>query len=343
MTMEKRETISFVIPCYNSTNTVGAVVDEIHTVMRTDLGCYDYEIILVNDGSPDGTTFDAIREIVSRDDHVKGINLARNFGQPSAVMAGLNKTVGDYVVCGDDDGQTPFLELPALMEKIEEGYDVVEARYAVREKRSLFRRIGTGLNEGMATWLIAKPKGLELTTYWVVRRYVADEMIAYRNPYPYLGGLMLRTTQNACNVDVSHRERLSGKSGYNLKKMIELWLNGFTNFSVKPLRLMTVFGVIIAILGFLMGIYYIVHKILNPNVSGGFSSIMSVMLLMFGVILFFMGLIGEYVGRIYISLNRAPQFVIKEYIGEKEKSEAANETTESGIRRVSSVGAESGK
>ncbi len=334
--MEKRETISFVIPCYNSTNTVGAVVQEIREMMITQLTHYDYEIVLVNDGSPDGTTFDAIRHIVENEEHVKGINLARNFGQPSAVMAGLNKCIGDYAVCGDDDGQTPFSEFPALMQKIEEGYDVVEARYAVREKRSLFRRVGTFLNEGMATWLIAKPKGLELTTYWVVRRYVADEMIAYQNPYPYLGGLMLRTTQNACNVDVSHRERLSGKSGYSIKKMVELWINGFTNFSVKPLRMMAVFGIIVAVLGFLLGIYYILNKIINPYVSGGFSSIMSVMLFMFGVVLFFMGLIGEYVGRIYISLNRAPQFVIKEYIksGQGVLDERENE---GGIRRVSAT------
>ncbi len=339
--MEKRETISFVIPCYNSTNTIGTVVQEIREMMLTQLTNYDYEIVLVNDGSPDGTTFDAIKHIVENEDHVKGINLARNFGQPSAVMAGLNKTVGDYVVCGDDDGQTPFNEFPVLMQKIEEGYDVVEAKYAVREKRSLFRRIGTFLNEGMATWLIAKPKGLELTTYWVTRRYVANEMITYHNPYPYLGGLMLRTTQNACNVDVSHRERLSGKSGYSIKKMIELWLNGFTNFSVKPLRVMTVFGMIIAILGVMLGIYYILHKLITPDVSSGFSSIMSVMLFMFGVVLFFMGLIGEYVGRIFISLNNAPQFVVKEYI-RSERGTIDERENEVGVRRVSAAGAERG-
>ena len=340
--MDKRELISFIIPCYNSTHTIAPVVQEIKDMMETDLIRYDYEIILVNDGSPDGTTFDAIREIVAREEHVSGVNLARNFGQPSAVMAGMNKAEGDYIVCGDDDGQTPYNEFPALMAKIEEGYDVVEAKYAVREKRSLFRVIGTFLNEGMATWLIAKPKGLELTTYWVTRRYVADEMISYQNPYPYLGGLMLRTTQNACNVDVSHRERLSGKSGYSIKKMIELWLNGFTNFSVKPLRLMAVIGIIIAIFGFLLGIYYIVHKLIDPGVSGGFSSIMSVMLFMFGVVLFFMGLIGEYVGRIYISLNNAPQFVIKDYI-KSEQGALDERENEIGVRRLSTAGAERGR
>lgn len=309
----KREKISFVIPCYNSTHTIGSVVQEIKEVMQTVLVRYDYEIVLVNDGSPDGTTYGAIMDIVKSEDNIKGINLARNFGQPSAVMAALNHTTGDYVVCGDDDGQTPFNELPKLMEKIEEGYDLVEAKYAVREKRSLFRRLGTIANEGMATWLIAKPKGLELTTYWVTRRFVVDQMIAYPNSYPYLGGLMLRATQTACNVNVTHRERLSGKSGYNLKKMIELWLNGFTSFSVKPLRIMSVIGIIVAILGFFYGLFVIISKLVDPSINAGYSSIMAIMLFMFGVLFFFMGIIGEYVGRIYISLNKAPQFVVRQY------------------------------
>lgn len=310
---DKKEKISFVIPCYNSTNTIASVVEEIKNVMAGEMSKYDYEIVLVNDGSPDRTTYNAILDIVEREKHIKGVNLSRNFGQPSAVMAALNQTVGDYVVCGDDDGQTPFNELPKLFAKIEEGYDLVEARYNIREKRSLFRKLGTILNEGMASWLIAKPKGLELTTYWAVRRFVVDEMIAYPNSYPYLGGLMLRVTQNVCNVDVSHRKRLSGSSGYSFKKMLELWLNGFTSFSLKPLRLMSVIGMMVAIIGFIYGSIIVVRKIIDPTTLMGYSSIMAVNLFMFGVLFFFLGLIGEYVGRIYISLNKAPQFVIKDY------------------------------
>ena len=124
---------------------------------------------------------------------------------------------------------------------------------------------------------------------------------------------MLRATQTACNVDVTHRERLSGKSGYNLKKMIELWLNGFTSFSVKPLRLMSIIGIIVAVLGFIYGLFVIITKIVDPTVNAGYSSIMAIMLFMFGVLFFFMGIIGEYVGRIYISLNKAPQFVVRQY------------------------------
>lgn len=316
--LDEKEKISFVIPCYNSTNTIENVVQEIKQVMSSKLIDYNYEIVLVNDGSPDGTTFSTISNLVNSECKIKGINLARNFGQPSAVMAALNHTDGDYVVCGDDDGQTPFDELPKLIEKIKEGYDLVEAKYAIREKRSLFRKIGTIVNESMATWLISKPKSLELTTYWVTKRFIVNQMIEYPNAYPYLGGLMLRVTQNACNVNVTHRERLTGKSGYSLKKMIELWLNGFTSFSVKPLRVMSIVGMIVSLLGFVYGTIIIFNKIINPELSAGYSSIMAVNLFMFGLLFFFMGLIGEYVGRIYISLNKAPQYVIKEYMESKD-------------------------
>ena len=226
-----KEKISFVIPCYNSTNTLDAVVAEIENMMAEQLAIYDFEVILVNDCSPDGTTYDKIKEIASKKFFVKGINLARNFGQPSAVMAAIHYATGDYVVCGDDDGQTPYNDFPKLFAKIQEGYDVVEAKYSQNEKKSLFRKFGTFMNESMATWLIDKPKGLELTTFWCTRRFIVDNMLQYENPYPYLGDLMLRCSRKACNVEVPRRKRLKGKSGYSLKKMIALWANGFTNFS----------------------------------------------------------------------------------------------------------------
>lgn len=319
--MNDRELISFVIPCYNSTNTLYQVVTEIAETMEKDMEEYDFEIILVNDCSPDGTTYEVIQELSRAYSNIRGINLARNFGQPSAVMAGLSKANGDYIVCGDDDGQTPFKDLPLFFEKIREGYDVVEAKYVRREKRSLFRKLGTFMNEKMATWLINKPKGIALTTYWVIRKYVKDEMLKYPNSYPYLGGLMMRATQNVCNVDIVHRERFSGKSGYNWKKMIELWLNGFTSFSVKPLRLVTVCGMVLSVLGLVSGIIIVIRKICHPEILAGYSSIMASMLFLFGVLFVILGMLGEYIGRIYISLNNAPQYVIKETINFHEKNE----------------------
>lgn len=309
-----KETISFVIPCYNSTNTISAVVDEIRDTMINSFADYEYEIILVNDCSPDGTTYNKITELAEKDKHIKGLNLARNFGQPSAVMAGLHYAKGNYIVCGDDDGQTPFNEFPKLFEKIKEGYDIVEAKYTVREKRSLFRKLGTFANETMATSLISKPKGLVLTSFWCISRFVADEMLKYENPYPYIGGLLLRVSKNACNVSVSHRERLSGKSGYSFSRLINLWLNGFTNFSIKPLRFATISGLLIAFAGFIYGIITIIKKLLNPSMPSGYASTLVVILFLFGFTFLFLGMIGEYVGRIYICINRQPQFIIKEKI-----------------------------
>ena len=309
-----KEKISFVIPCYNSTNTLDAVVSEIEKMMTEQLSAYEFEIILVNDCSPNGTTYDKIKEIALKKPFVKGINLARNFGQPSAVMAAIHHATGDYVVCGDDDGQTPYSDFPKLFAKIQEGYDVVEAKYSQNEKKSLFRRFGTFMNESMATWLIDKPKGLELTTFWCTKRFIIDNMLQYENPYPYLGGLMLRCSRKACNVEVTRRKRLKGKSGYSLKKMIALWANGFTNFSVKPLRIATISGIILAALGFLFGLITIINKILNPDSPAGYTTTMALIVFFFGFSFLFMGLLGEYVGRIYMSLNRAPQFLIKEKI-----------------------------
>jgi len=314
-----KELISFVIPCYNSTKTLGTVTEEITATMSEKMEQYDYEIILVNDCSPDGTTYQAICDLAEKDEHIRGIDLAKNFGQPSAVMAGLNQAKGDYIVCGDDDGQTPFCDLPLLFAKLDEGYDVIEAKYAQREKRSWFRKLGTFMNESMATWLINKPKGIVLTTYWVIRRFVADEMIKYPNSYPYLGGLMMRATQKVCNVDIVHRARLEGKSGYNIRKMLDLWLSGFTSFSVKPLRITTFFGVFVAFLGMIAGVVTIIRKILDPSILAGYSSLMAVMLILFGILFVMLGMLGEYVGRVYMSLNNTPQFVVRHKVNCDEK------------------------
>ena len=308
-----KEKISFVIPCYNSTNPLDAVVAEIEKMMTEQLSAYEFEIILVNDCSPDGTTYGKIKEIATQKTFVKGINLARNFGQPSAVMAAIHYATGDYVVCGDDDGQTPYNDFPKLFAKIQEGYDVVEAKYSQNEKKSLFRKFGTFMNESMATWLINKPKGLELTSYWCIRRFIAKEILRYDNPYPYIGGLLLRSSQNACNVSVSHRKRLEGKSGYTLKKLLSLWINGFTSFSIIPLRLTTLLGFLISFLGFCFGINIVIKKIIS-DMPAGYATIVCLLLLLFGFSFIFLGIIGEYIGRIFISLNKSPQFLIRDKI-----------------------------
>ena len=303
--------ISFVIPCYRSEKTLPGVVAEIEEKMK-NLARYEYDIFLVNDCSPDGT-FEVIRALCREHDNIKGIDFARNFGQHSALMAGLRHSDGDYVVCLDDDGQTPADEVDKLLDKLEEGYDAVYARYD-HKKHSLFRNFGSKLNERMTRIMLGKPKELYVSSYFAVKRFVVEDMVRYENSYPYVIGLVLRSTGKITNVLVNHREREVGTSGYTLKKLIGLWFNGFTAFSVKPLRIATGIGAISAAAGFLYGIYTIVKRFINPDVPMGFSSTMAAIVFFGGMIMLMLGLIGEYIGRIYISLNNSPQYVIREKI-----------------------------
>lgn len=303
------KTVSFVIPCYRSEKTLEHVTNEIERTMEK-LKEYDYEIILVNDCSPDNT-LQVIRKLCNENTRYKGISFARNFGQHAALMAGLRQSSGEYVVCLDDDGQTPAEEVGKLLSKLEEGYDAVYASYD-KKQHSLFRNMGSRLNDLMTRVMLDKPANLYISSYFAVRRFVVEDMIRYENSYPYVIGLVLRATQNIVNVPVQHREREEGNSGYTLKKLIALWSNGFTAFSVKPLRLATGIGCCSALIGFLYGIYTIIKRIVLPDVPVGFSSLMAAVVFFGGMIMIMLGLVGEYIGRIYICLNNSPQYVIRE-------------------------------
>lgn len=305
--------ISFVIPCYRSEKTLGAVIQEIDTTMAI-MPNYSHEIVLVNDGSPDGT-WETICELVKKatDGHILGINFAKNFGQHAALMAGLKEAKGDYVICLDDDGQTPANEAPKLIAALNDGADVAYARYD-NKQHSAFRNFGTAMNEWMATVMLGKPKDLFVSSYFAVRRFVVDEMVKYESSYPYVIGLVLRTTKNIVNVSVIHRRRTEGTSGYSFTKLMALWINGFTAFSIKPLRIATFSGSCFAILGFIYGIYTVIKKFINPAVPMGFSALMSAVIFMGGMIMLMLGMIGEYVGRVYISQNKNPQYVIRETV-----------------------------
>lgn len=301
--------VSYVIPCYRSEKTIGHVIAEIKETMEK-LNQYTYEVILVNDSSPDNT-WNTICGICSEHDNMVGINLSKNFGQHAALMAGMRESTGDYVICLDDDGQTPANEVDKLLAALEDGHDAVYAKYG-NKKHSAFRNLGSRVNDMMTRVMLGKPKDLFVSSYFGVKRFVVEDMLRYQNSYPYVIGLVLRATKNIVNVEVNHREREEGRSGYTLKKLLGLWFNGFTAFSVTPLRIATVIGVFCALLGFAYGIYVFVRRLLNPDMVMGFSSIMCVILFVGGMLMIMLGLIGEYIGRIYISLNNSPQYVIRE-------------------------------
>ena len=306
--------VSFVIPCYRSALTIGTVVKEIQDTMNA-MENYSYEIILVNDCSPDDT-FEVIRTLCEENNNICGINLAKNFGQHAALMAGFHQVTGDILVCLDDDGQTPADEVGKLLAEIKAGQDVVYASYD-HKKHTAFRNFGSWVNEKMLQFLLGKPKELFVSSYFAARRFIVDEMLRYENAYPYVIGLVLRSTKKIVNVPVNHREREIGVSGYTLGKLLGLWFNGFTAFSTKPLRIATASGTVFAGLGFLYALYTIIKKFVNPAVPMGFSSLMSAILVIGGLILIMLGLIGEYIGRMYICMNSAPQFVVRDFIPAK--------------------------
>ncbi len=304
--------VSFIIPCYRSEKTLGSVVEEISTTMDKMADRYDYDIFLINDSSPDGTA-GVIKKLCEENDRIRGISFARNFGQHAALMAGFRYSDGDICVALDDDGQTPANQVDRLLDAIENGADAVYAKYD-HKKHSGFRNFGSRVNDVMLRIMLSKPKELFVSSYFAVKRFVVEDMIRYENSYPYVIGLVLRSTKSIVNVDIDHRDRMEGSSGYTLKKLLGLWFNGFTAFSVKPLRIATFIGGFSAVVGLLYGLYVIIRRLLFPIPAEamGFAALMSAIVFFGGMILLMLGLIGEYIGRIYISMNNSPQYVIRD-------------------------------
>lgn len=314
--------ISFVIPCYGSESIVANVIYEIHDKMSERREC-DYEIIAVNDCSPDNV-LDVLKEISEKDHKLKIIDLAKNVGKHGAVMAGYSVVTGDIIINLDDDGQCPMDKLWELIEPLQNGYDISVARYP-RKKQSAFKNFGSKINTIMSIYLIGQSKDLYMSNFTAMRKFVVEEIIKYDKPYPFINGLMLRTTSKICNVDMEERERFSGSGNYTFIRSLKLWLNGFTAFSVKPLRISAILGAVFAFIGFVYGIITIVRKIIDPNILMGYSSLMAVLLFIGGVIMIMLGLIGEYIGRIYICINNSPQYVIRDTVNiEKNDKEKGN-------------------
>ena len=312
----KRKKISIVIPCYRSAKTIDYVVNGIVKTMalHTD---YDYEIILVNDGSPDNT-FDVISTLAEQEEKVIAVDLSKNFGQHSALMAGYSIVSGDYVLGMDDDGEHDPTEMFRLIDELEKGYDYVCAEFTSND-HSLYKRLGSKLNNWMATKFIGKPQNALFSSYYVMRRYVMDEIIKSPNPYPYVGGMLVSVTKRLSFIPMEHHVRQAGESGYHLKNSFSLWLNGITAFSVKPLRFASFIGIMSAFLGFIVGIYIVIRKLIHPEILAGYTSIAALVLLIGGLNMIMIGMIGEYVGRIYMLNNCIPQYVIRTVIGKTDK------------------------
>lgn len=311
--------LSFVIPCYRSAKTIATVVRELTETVAARADEYDHEIVLVNDGSPDNVA-EVIRGLCREYPSIVFVDLSRNFGQHSALMAGFNHVSGDIVICLDDDGQTPASECFKLIDKVAGGYDLVFAEYPKR-KQSWLRNLGSRFNTACNHFFYNQPKELTANSYYACQRFVVDTALQYPNPFPYVTGLLFQSVSRYCNVAINHRARMEGESGYNLKKLVSLWINGVTAFSIKPLRLASYLGWVTAAFGFVFALMTIIRKLFDPAMQAGWASTIAVMLILGGVIITLMGIIGEYIGRIYLSINRYPQFVVRSVTRTESKKE----------------------
>ena len=303
--------ISIIIPCYYSEKTIGKVVDMVTEEFNNNEG-YECEFVLVNDGSTDGT-FNEIVALNRKYPNVRGVNLMRNFGQHNAIMAALNYTKGDYILGMDDDMQTHPSQIFKLIHKIEEGYDLVYGIYP-EVKNGPIKNLTSIINRKTSRVMLSRPKEIESSNFWIITKSVRDEVIKFDTFNPYVDAVFYRVTNNIGMVPVEHFKREYGHSGYTFKKLLKLWM-AYWNFSVIPLRISFFVGIFSFIAGLIFTILIIINKIIYPNLPVGWSSTMCVITLLFGVVLMVLGIVGEYLGKIILILNKTPQYVIRDTVG----------------------------
>jgi glycosyltransferase involved in cell wall biosynthesis len=313
--MGKPVFLSIVIPVYRGERSIGPLVDGL---VKELTPLYRLEIVLVNDCSPDNSQQVCEALYARHRPIVRTFTLARNVGEHNAVMAGLNKSKGDWVVIMDDDFQNPVSAVIKLVDfAVANTYDVVYTCYD-KKKHSLFRNLGSCFNDRVANIMLHKPKNLYLSSFKAMNRFLVNEVVKYTLPFSYIDGLVLQTTSNIGTVQVEHHDRRDGRSGYTLRKLVSLWMNMFTNFSILPLRVATGMGFLFAGLGFLVGIEMIIEKLVNPAIPIGYAFLVFIVTVFAGTQLVAIGMVGEYLGRMFLHLNKKPQFAIRRSFDDSE-------------------------
>tara|TARA_B100001057_G_C22796804_1_gene929955 strand:- start:741 stop:1670 length:930 start_codon:yes stop_codon:yes gene_type:complete len=307
--------LSIIIPVYNSENILKELVNQITNEIQKINNVSAYEIILVNDKSVDGS-WQIIEKICHENKYVAGIDLMKNVGQHNALIAGIKSSNFDYVITMDDDLQHSPKFIEKIILKLNEGYDVCYTKY-VNNKYSFFKKLGSIANDKIANIVLQKPKNIYLSSFKGINKNVTNEIKKFSGPYVYLDGIILDITRNIGTVDIDHEDRLDGKSNYNLNKLFSLWIKVFTNSSIYPLRIASMSGFIITLIATILALLIIINKLLNPEIQQGWTSIVVIILFFSGVQLLALGIIGEYLGRIFLNLNQKAQFTINKIIKNK--------------------------
>lgn len=308
--------ITVSIPCYRSAKTLPYVVEQIRKTIAQRPN-YTYQIILVNDCSPDNT-FDVIRSLCEEDENIIGVNLSRNWGQATARMASIPYIEGDCTVFMDDDGQHPIERLLELTDKIEEGYDLVSADFP-KQQAKFMNRLTSALAAKLFTAMGKRPKGAVSSSFFAINKMCTDSLKKYQSPFPSIFGYLYQIAGRITSIKMEHKKRMEGSSGYNFSKRFKVWLNGMVNFSIIPLRISSLLGIIFSAIGFLTGLILVIRKIMNPSILMGYTSLITVILFIGGLLMIMLGLMGEYVGRMYITLCNQPQYEIRETLNAKKQ------------------------
>lgn len=304
--------VSVVVPVYRSEAILEELCRQVQQAMG-DVGWgQQFELILVNDCSPDGS-WQVIRSLAQRHPWVQGLSLRKNFGQHNALMAGLHRARGRVVVLMDDDLQHPPADIIRLVRALEDNpaADVCYTRYLKRQ-HAHWKKLGSRFNDLVAQLLLKKPKGLYLSSFKAMRQDVAQEITRYDGPFPYVDGLILSITRAFTVVDIQHQARHVGEGNYGLRRSVSLWLKMATTFSVFPLRVATVLGFTLTLLSLAMMALVVYERLVHPELPPGWASLAAIVLLLGGIQTFCIGILGEYLGRAYLKLNRMPQFSVRE-------------------------------
>jgi glycosyltransferase involved in cell wall biosynthesis len=299
--------LSIVIPVYRGATTIGRLVEALSGLRPAGR----MEIVLVNDGSPDNSA-DVCQDLVRHSTlPITYVEHARNFGEHNAVMTGLRHVRGAYVITMDDDLQNPPEEVVRLYDHARVGnWDVVYTRYSVKQHAG-WRNLGSRFANAVADRLLDKPKGLYLSSFRCMAASVVQSVTGYQGPYPYVDGLIMQVTQRIDSIEVRHLPRIEGRSNYNLTRLVRLWLNLATSFSLAPLRLAIYAGVFMALLGAAGAVATIAEALILRDTPSGWASTMTVILLVAGVQSMILGVLGEYVGRTFLSANGKPQGTVR--------------------------------